>query len=113
MQIRIVSNPNTPSIIVVLACAPHENMAAWLGQRVVWRRSTRAKLGADSLGRFHGMRADGHARLTASKLAAAKAPTRSFRAGLSASRAQSPLCLRRRDQMRVKVSPPSSSKRLA
>ena len=44
-------------------------MAAWLAQRVVWGRSTRAKLGTDSLGRFHGLRADEHAKLKASNFA--------------------------------------------
>ena len=29
------------TIIVVLACTPHGNMAAWLAQRVVWGRSVR------------------------------------------------------------------------
>lgn len=57
------------TIIVVLAGAPHENMAAWLGQRVVWGRSMRTKLGADSLGGFHGQRAEEHAKLKASNFA--------------------------------------------
>ena len=43
------------TIIVVLACPQRENMAAWLAQRVVLGRSTRAKLGADSRGRLHVM----------------------------------------------------------
>jgi hypothetical protein len=56
------------TIIVVLACAPHENMAAWLAQRVVWGRSMQ-NLAVIRLGGFHEQRAEEHARLKASNFA--------------------------------------------
>ena len=104
--------PRNDSYIVISASRQRENLAGPAGCFVPQRG---AQLGTDLRDGFQVLRADEHPnrRVIRQGPRRLESPAQLFRTGLSAVRAQSPFCLRPRSQMRVKVSPPSSSKRLA